>query len=382
MALLTVAGTVNLTRVPSAGAAPGDETTRTALGDLSDRAARTPQRSSGAPDYLYAVRPTAMAHDVPGSEITFTAAEDAASYLWTEGLEISAVDQLGLGDNIGNTARIRCDGPGLIDTGVRGSYWATNMVPPTETALTPVLRWLFIAPQDGDYTCRISMASYSTIIKDGREVSMRLAAGARLTRAVYANAARWGLYGGANELVKAGQTKVTLRSTFLPTVAAADQIVVVQDAALTTCKANSSIKGCAGGVSRNPGTTVRSWIEAQPKHADGSDCGRSWRGEQRQQTFSSAKHHAHSTSLIRFAESKLAGCAGVRLSLSLQHVSGNPFVLHRTFFEGIVGSHGVALEMTPEQLRVHDHAGGDGAIAGLIDENESTGRAVAPVLVG
>ncbi|MFC7545237.1 hypothetical protein [Plantactinospora sp. GCM10030261] len=302
--------------------------------------------TAAAPEFRYQVTRNATYQDVPGSTITFTATSAGdQSYLWTRNLSTGNVTSLGSGDNIGNTFAIRCrDAAGVALPGESGAYWATNLVPPGETSVTPTLRWLFVAPSAGTYTCRISISSYSTIIVNGRSVTMRIPAGAELARAVYPKSGRWTLQSADLALVGRGNTLTTLGANFAPNVAGADRIAITQDAAVTTCKQGSTITGCSGGSSGYSGSTVTTWIEAQPQTSTGAACGTVQRSSAVTRGISTAKHHLSVTNTLYLTESQLGGCAKVRVSLKLRNDAGNPVVVHAGTVGGMAATHGVAFE--------------------------------------
>jgi hypothetical protein len=256
---------------------------------------------------------------------------------------VANVTSLARGDNIGNTIAIYCrHSDGTTFTGERGAYWASNLVPPGETQMTPTLRWLFVAPVDGTYTCLGAVTSYSTIIVNGRRVVMRIPAGAELVRSVYPNNRRWTLPVESERTVARGATVTTLGTTFVPAAASATRIAVTQDAALTTCKAGSSI--CSGGSSAHGGTSVRTWIEAQPQTASGAACGSLLSSAPVSRFISTAKHHLTATNTLYLTKAQLGGCPQFRVNLRIQNTDGNPVLIHAGFSGGIARTHGVGFE--------------------------------------
>jgi hypothetical protein len=300
-----------------------------------------------APEFRYEVtRTAAQVLDIPGTAVTFDARTGETAYLWARNLSTRNVTALRAGDNIGNTFVLQCrNSSGDLLPGQRGAYWAANLVPPDERAVTPTLRWLFVAPDNDRFTCQLGIVSYSTIIENGRTVTMRIPAGAELARAEYPNTARWTLQSSDAATVRDGATLTTLGATFTPAVAGADRIAVTQDAALTTCKAGSGVPGCSGGSAANPGSTVRIWIEGRPQTGSGAACGVLLRSPAVTRFISTAKHHLTATNTLYLTESQLDGCAQIRLTLKTQHVSGNPFRVHAGLaFGGLAATHGVAFE--------------------------------------
>ncbi|MFD3666082.1 hypothetical protein ACFWVF_36680 [Streptomyces sp. NPDC058659] len=279
--------------------------------------------------------------DVPGTEIAFDALAGERSVLWSRYFSTGPVSAVGAGDNIGNTFAIRCrnaDDTALPTGTEAGAFWAANLVPPGETSLTAGLRWMFIAPADGSYTCRLSILSYSSIITGGRTVTMRVPAGAELARATYSSMSRWTLLTGSGTTVARGTTVSTLGSTNTPT---GEDIVVYQDAELTTCTAGSPI--CSGGTADHTSTRAETWVEAQPRNADGALCGGPIKGPVSVWNITNAKHHQTAANTLRLTKSQLGGCTQIRMTLKVRNVEGNPLKIHDGYSTGqIAATHGAA----------------------------------------
>lgn len=297
----------------------------------------------GAPAYEYPVTRNAdSSKPIPGVAVDVTASKDQPVYLWARDLAAENVTPLGEGDNIGTTFSLECrhaDGTAL--TGERGTYWAANLVPPGERKLTATLRWTFIAPEAGDYTCEVLVTSYSTIIVDGREVTMRVPAGAGLAHRAYPASQRWTLPAESERTVAEGQTVTTLGFTYRPATTE-PRLAVVQDVNLTTCKAGSSI--CDGGSPSNGGSRVTTQVVAKPLKADGTPCGSDLVSPARNGYISTAKHHWTSTNTLYLERSQLGDCPGMRLSLTVRVTDGNPVVIHAGFSVDRARSHGTAFE--------------------------------------
>jgi len=307
----------------------------------------TPAQAALTEPFDYHVTPKAGPYrDIPGTEVTFRAAAGERSYLWSRNVVISNVTNLAEDDWVGTTLSIRCAYAGgtpetaPLPTGVEaGAYWAANFLPPDETSQSPTVRWVFIAPEQGTYTCRLSVTSYSSIVTSGREVTMRIGAGAQLARAVYPYTARWTLQQEDERTVASGSTATTLGYPITPN--GTDRIAVVQDAALTTCKAGSSI--CPGGTTAYDGTHVQTWIEAQPQNPDGTRCGTPKTSPVATWRISNSKHHQAATNTLYLTTADLAGCSQFRVSLKVRHTWGNPVVVHAGHVTGhIARTHGLA----------------------------------------
>jgi hypothetical protein len=299
---------------------------------------------AAAPEFRYDVTSNAGPYrEIPGVTQTFQAAAGEASYLYTRNLSVENVTSLSSGDNVGNTIAIYCrNSNGTSFTGERGAYWASNLVPPGERRVTPTLRWLFVAPAAGTYTCVGAITSYSTIIVNGRRVIMRIPAGAELVRGVYPNNRRWTLPVASERTVARGSTVTTLGTTFVPAVPSATRIAITQDTALTTCKPGSSI--CSGGSSNYSGTSVSTWIEAQPQTATGAACGTLRSSTAANRFISTPKHHLTATNTLYLTKADLGGCAQMRVSLKVRNVDGNPVLIHGGTSGAIARTHGVGFE--------------------------------------
>ncbi|MEU9144056.1 hypothetical protein [Streptomyces sp. NPDC048349] len=281
--------------------------------------------------------------DIPGTDITFDAAAGEKSYLWSRNLTTSSLNTLSAGDNIGLTFAIRCrygDGTQFAEGVEAGAYWAANLVPPGEKSLTPGLRWLFTAPSTARYTCRLSVVAYSTIIKDGRKVTMRIPAGAELARLSTPAAARWTLPAQSTVDVPLGSTATTLGYTYTP-AATGEDITVVQDTNLTTCILDSRI--CAGGTAAYTYTQAETWIEAQPQMPDGATCGGPIKSTVARWNITDARHHQAATNTLKLTKSQLGGCTQIRTTLKVKNLDGNPVKIHAGHGSGqIAATHGLA----------------------------------------
>ncbi|MGW2043615.1 hypothetical protein ACWCPF_00320 [Streptomyces sp. NPDC001858] len=302
-----------------------------------------------AAPFDYEVTPTAGPYrDIPGTEVTFAAAAGERSYLWSRKVVLSNVTPLASGDWLGTTFSIRCAYAGgtpetaPLPAGVEaGAYWAANFLS-DETSQSPVVRWVFIAPEQGTYTCRLSVTSYSSLVTSDRHVTMRVGADAELARATYPYTARWTLLQESERVVGAGSTVTTLGSTVTPT-GAADRIAVVQDANLTTCKANSPYETCSGGTSAYNGTHVQTWIEAQSQNPDGTLCGSAKTSTVTTWLISNTKNHQAAVNTLNLTTTDLGGCTQFRVSLKVKHTWGNPVLIHAGHVPGpLARTHGLA----------------------------------------
>lgn len=303
------------------------------------------ETAGSAPAYEYPVTRNAdSSKPIPGVAVDLSVDKGQPVYLWARDLATENVTPLGAGDNIGTTFSLECrHADGTAPDGERGTYWAANLVPPGEKRLTATLRWTFIAPETGDYRCEVLVTSYSTIIVDGREVTMRVPAGAGLAHRAYPASQRWTLPQASERVVARGQTVTTLGYTYRP-VTSEPKIAVVQDVNLTTCKAGSSI--CDGGSPDHGGSKVSTQVVAKPLNEDGTPCGAESASPVRNGYISTAKHHWTSTNTLYLERSQLGDCPRVRLSLTVKVTDGNPVIIHAGYSLDRARSHGTAFEYT------------------------------------
>ncbi|GGK37427.1 hypothetical protein GCM10010124_32780 [Pilimelia terevasa] len=297
-----------------------------------------PPAGPPAPEFVYEVTGRATLRDVPGTELRVDARAGEAFRLTAQDLSARPVSALAAGDNVGNTFAVSCAGPQLGPGAELGGYWAANLVPPGEEQVTPELRWLLVAPTAGAYRCGLKVSAYSTIVDAGRKVAMRIPAGARLTREKAPGADRWTLAAADLRLVGAGESVRVLEAVY--PVRGGAGVRVVQDAALSTCKATSSIPGCAGGSADFDGSTVDTWVEVRARAADGGDCGAPALAPEHR--ISTAKHHLSATHTAEVPGSRLAGCARVEVALVVRHLSGNPVLVHAGTSAGHAATRGFA----------------------------------------
>ncbi|MFK0121644.1 hypothetical protein [Streptomyces sp. NPDC090994] len=300
--------------------------------------------STGSPAFRYEVDPNAYTYkNIPGTEITFGSAAGESSYLRSTGIVASSVDTLESGDNIGNTFAIICqysDGTALPGSVEAGAYWATNIVPPSEVSITPAIRWVFTAPTTATYTCRLSVTSYSTIIRNGRTVTMQVAAGAQLNRSQYAGSAGWTLSEGQGTIIQRGSDTSVMSFTYEPR--GSGRTTIVQDAALSTCKPLSSI--CDGGTSAYTGTKAETWIEAQPLTAGGEPCGPLIKSAPNTWSISTAKHHQTAMNSLYIDHAQIVECEKIVITMRIRNVDGNPLYVHAGWaINNMAATHGFAL---------------------------------------
>ncbi|MFD9793590.1 hypothetical protein ACFWXK_21890 [Streptomyces sp. NPDC059070] len=303
---------------------------------------------AASPVFDYPVDPAEapdIYRDIPGTDISFDAKAGERSYLWSRNLTTTALSALGPHENLGHTFAIRCsyaDGTAFPEKVEAGAYWAANLVPPAEKSLTPGLRWMFTAPDDGRFTCKLSVVAYSTIIKNGRQVGMRIAAGAELGRLPVADGPRWTLPETSGTVVARGATATTLGYTVTP--GAGQRTTIVQDANLTTCMAKSRI--CDGGTAAYTYTKAETWIEAQPQNADGALCGGPIKGPVAKWDITDDRHHQSATNTLNIDRDQLGGCTSVRTTLKVRNVDGNPVKIHAGTASGaIAATHGLAFTL-------------------------------------
>ncbi|TWD81214.1 hypothetical protein FB561_2320 [Kribbella amoyensis] len=313
-------------------------------------------QTTAAPEFRYQVgkNGSSVIRSIPGTQVTFTATTGQKRYLYTKNLTAELLTSgLGSGDAPGTTFILHCTGPNMTDGRQRGVYSAQNMATPGETRTSLQARWLFIAPANGSFTCEVQVSSYARndVIDRFGILQWRILAGAELlstpvgTGAV-TTAARWAL----PSLPVADQTVLwngTLRTNGYTHVlsTAATQVTVIQDVNLTTChKADVPKFPRCGGAPAYNGSTIETWIEAQPQNSNGTACGSLLKSSVTSTFISVARHHKTVNGTWSFARSSLGGCPQVRLSLQIRHAGGAPTIVHSNWVNGIAPTHGVVYQ--------------------------------------
>jgi hypothetical protein len=316
----------------------------------------TATTANAAPEFRYSVGydGSSVIHAIPGTEQQLDLASGARAYLYSTGLSVTRLTTLGAGDNPGTTFRLRCSGPGLSGQAQLGVYSAENMVTPTETTTSGVVRWLLIAPATGRFTCVLEVSSYARddVIDRVGSISMRVNAGVALNvtsvgagESVKA-AHRWTLPDqplADNYVLWSGTTRTNGYTYAIST--GAGQVAVVQDVNLTTCINGDQPRfpRCAGAPAYY-GSTLDTWIEIQPQYGDGTTCAPLIKGAVLRTTIAPGRHHKTVNDVLQVTKSQLGGCPQFRTSLLVSHVSGAPTVLHSAWAAGIAPTHGVAYE--------------------------------------
>jgi hypothetical protein len=303
----------------------------------------TPASAVTAPEFNYSVSYGGSGGilDVPGTQLTFSMMAGEAIYLSTRDLSAAVLTPLRGGGNPGTTFLLTCTGPGLSGTGVqRGVYAAKNADTPGVTTTAEWLRWLLVAPTTGTYTCRVQVSSYArndTIDYAGGSLSMRVNSGAQL---IYSTV------GGANSVIKAanrwampdvarsnefvlwnGSLRIDGSNAVLKE--GANALTLVQDVNLTTCIAGDSATWAKCAGTSAGGSTIKTWIEAQPQYADGASCGPLITGPVRSTWIEPDVHHRTVNDTLVIDRSQIgAGCDRVRTSLMVSHGGGAPAVVH------------------------------------------------------
>lgn len=275
---------------------------------------------------------------IPGATTTRPLAAGQRMYLWSTGLSLANVNA---GDNVGNTFSLFCTnsaGKVAPADGEQGAYWATNWVYPDGNAITPTLRWTFIAPAADTYTCRLAVTSYSDSPKAIGD-QMKVSAGASIASTTAFNRNdRWTLPATSETTVSDGKQKQTLGVSWTPQNSG--NLIVVQDAAITTCKYNSNVPGCSGGQSGVRESKAETWISVQPQSCSKPDI----ESEHARRTITNAEHHLTITRSLTVTPEQFAGCPTLRLSLYVRNNGGNPVLIEGGLAKGMAATHGVALQ--------------------------------------
>ncbi|GAA0617588.1 hypothetical protein HPO96_12715 [Kribbella sandramycini] len=315
-----------------------------------------PAQAGPAPEFRYEVgyNGSRVIRSIPGTQVTFTAATGQKRYFSSRALTAELLTSgPGANDAPGTTFIVHCAGPNMTDGRQRGVYWAENMATPGETRTSGLVRWLFIAPADGTFTCELQVSSYvrNDVIDRFGTLQWRILPGAELISSpvgegTVITAARWALPSKpvAEQTILRGGTHRTGGYTHVLSTAGT-WVTVVQDVNLTTCHRADIPKfpGCDEAPAYN-GSTVETWIEAQPQHRDGSSCGTLRKGPVTSTFISVARHHKTVTNTWVPAKSLFGGCPQVRLSVQVRHVGGAPTILHSNWVNAIAPTHGVVYQ--------------------------------------
>gem|GEM_PF-6033565 len=322
----------------------------------------TPASAVTAPEFNYSVGYGGSTGilDVPGTQLTFSMTAGQSIYLSTKDLSATVLNPLRGGDNPGTTFLLTCTGPGLSGTGVqRGVYAAKNADTPGVTTTAEWLRWLLTAPSTGTYTCRIQVSSYArndTIDYAGGSLSMRVNSGAQLIystvggpNSVIKAANRWAMpdVERSNEFVLwNGNIRINGSTAVLKD--GANALTLVQDVNMTTCIGGDSATWAKCAGTSAGGSTIKTWIEAQPQYANGSSCGPLIAGPVRSTWIAADVHHRTVNDTLVIDRSQIgAACDRVRTSLMVSHGGGAPAVIHYHWAGqdgGNAPTHGVAYQ--------------------------------------
>ncbi|WP_147375578.1 hypothetical protein [Jiangella rhizosphaerae] len=296
--------------------------------------------SAAAPEFPYSFTASSSGNilSVPGTQKSFTLAAGEAVYLSTRNVSNTLLTSLRSIDNPGTTFLLSCWKAGESATNQNGVYSGQNTDTPTETTVAGYMRWLLVAPTAGTYTCELQVSSYAradTITYAGGRIHMRVNAGAEILHSyvgpteVVQSAVHWAMPNVPRESEYVLWSGIKqLNGYTVPITPGTDTMTIVQDVNITTCIAGDSgtWPACAGG---SGGSTMRTWIDAQPQYANGTACGPLIKGPVRSTWISPDRHHKPVTDTLVIPRSSIgAGCTHVRTSLKVEHGGGAQAVLH------------------------------------------------------
>ncbi|GHJ53020.1 hypothetical protein Nm8I071_23270 [Nonomuraea sp. TT08I-71] len=321
----------------------------------------TPAFAVTTPEYNYSftTATSSALHSVPGSQVTVALAAGQKLYLYTKDLFNTLLTPMGADDAPGTTFYLSCWKAGESTTDRVGVYSAQNTVTPNETTIDGTMRWLLVAPSAGSYTCEIQVGSYAradSIIEAGGRIYMRVKAGAQLNYShvgqpgsTVRSAHSWAMPDveslGEEFVLWSGVKQ--LNGSTIPLTSGAGNLTIVQDVNLTTCIPGDHLKwsDCAGG---DGGSTMRTWIEAQPQYSDGRACGPLIKGTVKSTWISRPRHHKTVNDTLTISRSGIgAACTQVRTTLKVEHGGGAQTVIHYKWHGPTKGNrptHGVAYQ--------------------------------------
>jgi hypothetical protein len=296
--------------------------------------------SAAAPQFDYSFTATSSGNilSVPGTQKTFSLAAGQAVYLSTRNVSNTLLSSQRTFDNPGTTFLVSCWKAGESGTSQNGVYSGQNADTPTEATVAGYMRWLLVAPSAGSYTCEIQVASYArsdSIAYAGGRIYMRVNAGAEILHnyvgpgEVIESAVHWAMPNvpRSSEFVLESGVK-QLNGYTVPITPGTGTMTIVQDVNVTTCILGDeqTWAGCRG---QSGGSTLRTWIDAQPQYANGAACGPMIKGPVRSTWISPDRHHKPVTDTLVIPRSSIgAGCTKVRTSLKVEHGGGAKAVLH------------------------------------------------------
>ena len=295
--------------------------------------------------------------DVPGASVRFMARPRQRVVMDVSSFSMTAVTRLVRGQNVEAGAYLSCPEIPQIPPGrPDGVHFGDNIAPGFHDTVSPVLRWVFEAPQSTGsvmYTCKVEVKFNSTIERQG-PVDVRLTApggAVRVTTATPAGAiGQWFL---KNNYAVGGSGRRSLLHTnghtYTPT-SSQPYVTVRQDVQLSTCNQGSTHPYAECVYEGTAPSKVSTWVEAQPQTPDGRPCGMPLRGPVTASTITRFEHHRTVPNSLTLAKSSLpGGCGRLRLSLLVRHHSGEPVLVHG-------GTYGDTVNHTRRTAYTHGYA--------------------------
>ncbi|MFJ5304922.1 hypothetical protein [Streptomyces sp. NPDC088350] len=291
--------------------------------------------------------------EVPGASVRFVARPRQRVVMDVSSFSMTAVTRLARGQNVEAGAFLSC--PQIPLGRPDGVHFGDNIAPGFHDTVSPVLRWVFKAPQSTGsvmYTCKVEVKFNSTIQRHG-PVDVRLTAprgAVRVTTATPAGAiGQWFL---KNNYAVGGSRQSLLRTNGHPYTPTSSQpyVTVRQDVQLSTCNQGSRPPYAECVYEGTEPSKVSTWVEAQPQTPDGRSCGMPLRGPVTTSTITRSEHHRTVPNSLTLAKSSLpVGCGRLRLSLLVRHHSGEPVLVHG-------GTYGDTVDHTRRTAYTHGYA--------------------------
>ena len=304
--------------------------------------------------FPYEAATSAVKRPVPGSRVTVTASAGDSFLLASHGVVIERLTRVEPGEHMGTTLMVRAEGPGLDESTPVGTYAAQN-IRGDEHSHPLDVRWLFVAPQSGEYTLELVVSTYANraYLDKYEHIRFRIPPGAVFTCTPVAGsvvhglaavgavpqAAAWALPDADDRVLIPGESVSLMEGRH--EASTAGRIVIAQDLNLTTCQRDDAkFPGCSvPGIEPDQGTRLATTIWVRP------DQGLPFWSPTVHTRISAERHHQTVTNTFDFPRDAMLGDSGFRFGVELRVVKGSPLVVHRARPYGLATGHGHVLEV-------------------------------------
>jgi hypothetical protein len=288
---------------------------------------------------------TDAAHPYTGITKAVTLKENQKAYIYTSPLS-AKVTSWGSGKptNVGTTTSVTCtDSAGNVKL---DAIHGQNIVQ-SET-IRPIARGMLDPGAAGTYTCKLTLAAYSTAAASGMTAALypydTYAPELRVSLSDGDGNATWAdtnadSGGNAGYTLNRNGTVLNYLNKTVPVPRAADtkSWVVVIDSMMTTCKTPTSYPPvCNGSTSTLTSSSVQSQIIIQPTKSDGSSCGASaLTSSLVKATISDATHHRTMPNSVTLSGDTLralpTACTTAKIGLQAKVTAGDYVVAHTNY---------------------------------------------------